>query len=161
MKQYLFDAQTEAMLNRAENTLRGFWQAGQMEKYKALCQRLREMIGEDEEETVKMQDMQKKAEEGQKMAKWYTARYLESAGASDGEYLVEMLCRDFPLCGDKKLLEAMLRAAKERYPALFRRQLQGVRPMEGMMEEEGREMTLTERMRMYQEEPERYQAIFR
>ena len=55
--------------------------------------------------------------------------------------------------------ESVLKAARERYPALFKRTLTGVRPMEGGAGEMD-EMPLKERMRMANEDPEGYMRMF-
>ncbi len=161
MKQKVwFDAQVEGALNRILATLRGYYQMGQAEKAAALQQRLREIAGADEAEKEQMDALRREAEAGKQLAKWYSARYLESAGAADGEYLVGMLADEFPVCGDRRVMEEMLRAAKERYPALFIRKLCGVKPMKSVYGGE-MEMGLAERMRMANEDPEGYRMLFR
>lgn len=160
-KNVLFEAQVEAALNRIQGAMRGYYQTGQTEKLSALQQRLRELGGAEEAENAEMEALRQEAEEGKQLARWCSARYLESAGASDGEYLVGMLADEFPVCSDRRVMESMLRAAKERYPALFIRKLCGVKPLEPVYGGEETEMSLADRMRLANEDPEGYRMLFR
>lgn len=149
----------EAALARIRNTLLGYEQMGLSGKKELLANRLRQMAGPDAMESAKRAEADKRMAEAERLAKWAAAQYLSSKGATAGEYLVEQLCREFPLVAGQAEMEAMLKAARERYPSLFKRALCGVRPLEGGAGEMG-EMPLAERMRMANEDPEGYKRMF-
>ena len=153
------DGQLEAALARIRNALQRYEQTGQSGKKEQLAKRLREMAGPDAAGSARMADAEKRMAEAERLVKWAAAQYLKSRGATAGEYLAEQLCGAFPPAAGEAQMEALLKAARERYPALFKRALTGVRPMEGGAGEMD-EMPLKERMRMANEDPEGYMRMF-
>ena len=81
---------------------------------------------------------------------------LEQMGAIDGEYLLTQLKRE-----GVTDFEQIFKQSKSRYPQLFRRNLDGVRPAGGSREDNvPTELSFTDRLRLFDENPEGYRGRF-
>ena len=87
-----------------------------------------------------------------------TVMVLQQMGAVDGSYLLEKMRRDGVTDS-----EQIFKQAKSSYPQLFRRKLEGVRPAVGGTGEAvaPNEMSFSERMRQFTEDPDGYAQRFR
>ena len=81
---------------------------------------------------------------------------LEQMGAIDGEYLLDQFKRE-----GVTDCEQIFKQSKSRYPQLFRRNLDGVRPAGGSREDNvPTELSFTDRLRLFDENPEGYHGRF-
>ena len=81
---------------------------------------------------------------------------LEQMGAIDGEYLLDQFKRE-----GVTDCKQIFKQSKSRYPQLFRRNLDGVRPAGGSREDNvPTELSFTDRLRLFDENPEGYRGRF-
>ena len=102
------------------------------------------------------------AQELEQMKKVVAAAFFAQAGAVDGEYLaVRMGEQIWFKDGELQEPAALIKAAREQYPALFRKELTGVRPAEVReINEPVRELSFLERARLFEERPGDYHRAF-
>ena len=134
---------------------------GSAEEFEAMKESVRqELVALREEKaanTLEIERLRAVEAELTMLKKKNLQEFFERQGAIDGEYLAEKMAGSEDLVG-----EELIRAAKERYPALFRRKVVGVRPMEiPPAAPVGKErLSFAERMRMFADDPEGYRAAF-
>jgi hypothetical protein len=120
-----------------------------------------ELAARSEEMEQEIARLQAEEEELQLMKKAAAAEIFVRAGALDGEYLVEKMSERIIFSGGKPVQpEEMVLEARKEYPALFLRQLSGVRPAEVReVREPVRELSFHERARMFAEQPGEYRRM--
>lgn len=89
---------------------------------------------------------------------WLIVSALQQMGAVDGRYLLDKMRKDGVTDS-----EQIFKQAKSRYPQLFRNKLEGVRPAGSTSGEAvaPSEMSFSERMRQFAEDPDGYAQRFR
>lgn len=102
------------------------------------------------------------AQELEQMKKAVSAAFFAQAGAVDGEYLAARMGEQLRF--KNGILEepaALIKAAREQYPALFKKELTGVRPAAVKeIHEPVRELSFLERARLFEERPGDYRRAF-
>lgn len=110
-----------------------------------------------------IQRLEALAQELEQMKKQVVAQLFIQAGAIDGEYLAEQIGQQVRFeNGQIWQPEQLVQAAREQFPGLFKKKLDGVRPAEVKeVREPVGEMSFLERVRMFQERPGEYRRVFK
>lgn len=105
--------------------------------------------GEDEETLPAPEQALQKAREEIRALK---IQLLSGAGAADAVYLLEKI-------GDDVSGKELVKKAKETFPALFYREVQGVRPMAAEKEAEA-PLSFSGRLKLFSEDPQQYRSAY-
>ena len=134
------------------------WEAEQLARSEARAQ-MEQRLAEYQQQVGALR---LQAQELEQMKRAAAAAFFVQAGAVDGEYLAERLGEQIRF-QDGEIGEpaALIKAAREQYPALFKKELVGVRPAEVKeIHEPVRELSFLERARLYEQRPMDYRRAF-
>lgn len=177
---------SEKLLENVRAALEGLAGDENRETRRIFCRELAAMAegfsDADSWETARKAEMERRTELEQKIAEYgqdirrlemleqeliqmkeaAAAQLFAQAGAIDGAYLAGQMQQQICFAdGRLQQPEQLVQKARERFPGLFRKKLEGVRPAEVKeMREPAGEMSFLERARMFQERPGEYRRTF-